>query len=45
MEAPENDLHFSVASLWEIAIKCGLHRPDFQVDVRVLRWLDRQGVP
>ena len=24
MEAPENDLYFSVASLWEIAIKNGL---------------------
>jgi len=37
MEAPENELYFSVASLWEIAIKAGLNRPDFHVDVRVLR--------
>ncbi len=37
MEAPENSLYFSVASLWEIAIKQGLHRPDFQVDARILR--------
>jgi PIN domain nuclease of toxin-antitoxin system len=37
MELPENDLHFSVASLWEIAIKRGLDRPDFQVDARILR--------
>ncbi len=37
MEAPDNTLYFSVASLWEIAIKSGLRRPDFQVDARVLR--------
>ena len=37
MEAPENSLYFSVASLWEIAIKHGLNRPDFQVDPRILR--------
>jgi PIN domain nuclease of toxin-antitoxin system len=37
MEASDNDLHFSVASLWEIAIKRGLHRKDFQLDARVLR--------
>ena len=34
---PENDLYFSAASIWEIAIKSGLKRPDFQVDARVLR--------
>ena len=33
----ENELLFSAASLWEIAIKRGLERPDFQVDGRVLR--------
>ncbi len=37
LESPENALYFSVASLWEIAIKHGLHRPDFQVDPRILR--------
>jgi PIN domain nuclease of toxin-antitoxin system len=37
MEAPENSLYFSVASLLEIAIKQGLNRPDFQVDARILR--------
>jgi PIN domain nuclease of toxin-antitoxin system len=37
MADPENDLVFSVASLWEIVIKCGLKRPDFRVDARVLR--------
>ena len=33
----ENELIFSAASLWEIAIKQGLDRSDFQVDARVLR--------
>lgn len=33
----ENDLFFSPASLWEVVIKRGLGRPDFKVDVRVLR--------
>ena len=37
LEAPENQLLFSAASLWEIAIKRGLGRADFQVDPRVLR--------
>lgn len=37
MEDPQNELLFSAASLWEIAIKRGLGRPDFQVDARVLR--------
>lgn len=32
-----NDLFFSAASLWEIAIKTGLGRPDFKVDARRLR--------
>lgn len=34
---PENHLLFSAASLWEIAIKRGLEREDFQVDPRRLR--------
>jgi len=33
----ENKPLFSVASLWEIVIKHGLGREDFQVDVHVLR--------
>jgi PIN domain nuclease of toxin-antitoxin system len=37
MADPANELLFSVASLWEIAIKRGLGRPDFEVDARVLR--------
>jgi PIN domain nuclease of toxin-antitoxin system len=34
---PRNEPVFSSASLWEIAIKSGLGRDDFQVDVRALR--------
>ena len=37
IEDPENELFFSAASLWEIAIKRGLGRRDFQVDARLLR--------
>ncbi len=32
-----NQLVYSAASLWEIAIKSGLGRDDFQVDPRILR--------
>lgn len=34
---PENELHASTASLWEIAIKGALKRPDFPVDVLLFR--------
>jgi PIN domain nuclease of toxin-antitoxin system len=34
---PENELLFSAASLWEIAIKAGLGRADFRVDATRLR--------
>ena len=37
IEDPANELIFSAASLWEIAIKSGLGRDDFQVDARLLR--------
>lgn len=37
LEDPQNELLFSAASLWEIVIKSGLGRSDFQVDARVLR--------
>ena len=37
IESPDNELFFSAASLWEIAIKRGLGRDDFQVDTRLLR--------
>jgi PIN domain nuclease of toxin-antitoxin system len=33
----ENELLFSAASLWEVAIKRRLGRSDFQVDLRLLR--------
>jgi PIN domain nuclease of toxin-antitoxin system len=33
----ENELLFSAASLWEISIKSGLGRHDFQVNPRLLR--------
>lgn len=35
--APDNQPLFSIASLWEAAIKQGLRRKDFQVDLRLLR--------
>ncbi len=34
---PKNTLWFSAASLWESAIKAALKRPDFPVDVELLR--------
>ena len=37
LEDAQNELLFSAASLWEIAIKSGLGRSDFKVDARVLR--------
>ena len=37
VEDPATEVLFSAASLWEIAIKSGLGRPDFAVDPRVLR--------
>lgn len=37
IENPDNELLFSAASLWEVAIKRGLGREDFRVDARLLR--------
>ena len=37
IEVPENDLLFSVASLWEVAIKSSLGRPDFRIDAGLWR--------
>ena len=37
LQSPENELLFSAASIWEIAIKRGLGRDDFRVDPRLLR--------
>ena len=35
LDDPRNEPMFSAASLWEIAIKSGLGRDDFQVDARL----------
>jgi PIN domain nuclease of toxin-antitoxin system len=37
IEDSQNELLFSAANLWEVAIKRGLGRDDFQVDTRLLR--------
>jgi len=37
LQAPETQPVFSAASLWEIAIKSGMARPDFLVDPHLLR--------
>lgn len=37
LDNPDNELLFSAASLWEVAIKRGLGRRDFKVDARLLR--------
>lgn len=33
---PHNDIYYSAASLWEIAIKRGLRRADFRIDIEAL---------
>ena len=33
---PNNDIYYSAASLWEIAIKQGLRRNDFRIDIEAL---------
>jgi PIN domain nuclease of toxin-antitoxin system len=37
IDAGDNELLFSTASLWEIVIKRGLRREDFKADARLLR--------
>ena len=37
IEETQNELIFSAASLWEVAIKRSLRREDFTVDARLLR--------
>ncbi len=37
ISSTDNELIFSAASLWEIAIKQALEKGDFEVDARVLR--------
>ncbi len=36
IEDPGNEVFYSAASLWEIAIKAALRRSDFQVDLEML---------
>lgn len=38
VDNPENQIFFSAASIWEVAIKYGLGRPDFRTDPRMLRY-------
>ena len=37
LEDPANEVLFSAASLWEVVIKAALRKPDFKVDVALLR--------
>jgi PIN domain nuclease of toxin-antitoxin system len=37
IDHPDNELLFSAASIWEIAIKSGLGRDDFRVNARLFR--------
>ncbi len=37
LQDPQTQPYFSAASIWEVAIKNGLGRPDFQADPRLLR--------
>lgn len=37
VDAPDNELFFSAASLWEVVIKRALGRDDFKADPRLLR--------
>ncbi|HTM95447.1 MAG TPA: type II toxin-antitoxin system VapC family toxin [Croceibacterium sp.] len=37
IEDEDNELLFSAASIWEVAIKTGLGRDDFTLDTRLLR--------
>ncbi|MBP9726255.1 MAG: type II toxin-antitoxin system VapC family toxin [Gammaproteobacteria bacterium] len=36
LQESDNEIYFSIVSLWEIAIKKSLAREDFQVDARIL---------
>lgn len=37
LDNPENELLFSAANIWEIAIKYGRGRDDFRIDPRLMR--------
>jgi len=44
LESTRNEVHYSAASLWEIAIKLGLRRAELQVDLgRLLSALSEMG--
>jgi PIN domain nuclease of toxin-antitoxin system len=44
LESTRNEVYYSAASLWEIAIKLGLRRAEFQVDLgRLLIALSQMG--
>jgi PIN domain nuclease of toxin-antitoxin system len=36
LESPEHQVFFSAVNIWEIAIKCALDRPDFDVEPDVI---------
>ena len=45
MEDDSNDVYYSAASIWEIAIKSSLRRKDFRIDLpRLLATLPEMGV-
>lgn len=37
LQDPQTQPHYSAVSIWEVAIKNGLGRPDFRADPRLLR--------
>ncbi|WP_158791572.1 type II toxin-antitoxin system VapC family toxin [Granulicella sp. L60] len=37
IEDPDNQLFFSAASIWELAIKQGLGKENFSIDARIMR--------
>ncbi|MFK7966811.1 MAG: type II toxin-antitoxin system VapC family toxin [Burkholderiaceae bacterium] len=37
IEAPDNELYFSTACIWEVVIKRSLKRADFSVDANIFR--------
>ena len=37
LEAPDNELMFSAASIWEVAIKAGIEKKDFVVEPHLMR--------
>lgn len=37
LESPEHEIFFSATSIWEIAIKRALHRPDFDAEPEIIR--------